>query len=71
MGVSIFGGYITTFGSGIFLLMCTFTFFYKFGQTISLTVTFAFFIATFTFSSLMKVLGPEKNCGNIYFCIKK
>lgn len=71
MGVSILGGYITTFGSGIFLVTCTFAFFYKFGQTISLTVTFAFLIATFTYSALMKVMGPEGNCGNIYVCIKK
>jgi hypothetical protein len=58
MGVSIFSGYITTIGAGIFLLTCGFAFFYKFGQTISLTVTFAFLVATFTFSALMKTMGP-------------
>lgn len=31
MGVSILGGYITTFGSGIFLVTCQLSFFYKFG----------------------------------------
>lgn len=36
MGVSILGGFITTLGSGIFLLTAEFTFFYKFGETISL-----------------------------------
>jgi len=58
MGVSIFSGYVTTFGAGIFLLTCDFAFFYKFGQTITLTVTFAFLVATFTFSALMKAVGP-------------
>jgi hypothetical protein len=71
MGVSIFGGFITTFGSGIFLLTCTFAFFYKFGQTISLTVTFAFLIATFSYSAFMKTFGPEGTTGNIYCCLKK
>lgn len=70
MGISIFGGYITTLGSGVFLVTCQFSFFYKFGQTISLTVTFAFLISTFTFSALMKAMGPEGKQGNIYVCVK-
>lgn len=65
------GGYITTFGSGIFLVTCTFAFFYKFGQTISLTVTFAFLIATFTYSAFMKAIGPEEKQGYIYCCVKE
>jgi len=68
MGISIFGGYITTFGSGVFLLTCTFAFFFKFGQTITLTVTFAFIIATFTFSAFMKTMGPQDGQGDIYIC---
>jgi len=71
MGVSIFGGYITTLGSGIFLLTCTFSFFKKFGQTISLTVTFAFIIATLSFSAMMKSFGPQGKFGNIYVCKKQ
>ena len=66
MGVSIFSGYITTLGSGIFLLLCSFQFFFKFGLTISLTVTFAFFVATFTFGSLMHLYGPENDNWDIF-----
>lgn len=68
MGVSILGGYITTLGSGMFLLTCGFAFFYKFGRVISLTVTFAFLVATFTFSAAMKTFGPQKGCGDIFVC---
>jgi len=72
MGVSIFSGYVTTIGSGIFLLNCGFSFFYKFGQTISLTVTFAWLVATFTFGAMMKAFGPEKNFGSVYaLCMKR
>jgi len=71
MGVSILGGFITTLGSGIVLLFCEFTFFYKFGETISLSVTFAFLIATFTYAAGMKAMGPVGNCGNIMACCKK
>lgn len=71
MGVSIFSGYITTVGSGIWLLMCDLALFFKFGYTISITVTFAFLVATFTFGSFMHTFGPEGNTGNIFFCKKK
>merc|ERR1712070_702296 len=40
MGVSILGGYVTTLGSGIFLLTCDLIFSKKFGEVIALTVTF-------------------------------
>ena len=59
MGISIFSGYMTTVGSGIWLLLCQLSFFYKFGQTISLTVTFAFLTATLTFGAMMHTFGPE------------
>lgn len=58
MGVSILSGFFTTFGSGSALFTCDFLFFKKFGMTISLTVLFAFFIATFTFGAFMHALGP-------------
>jgi predicted RND superfamily exporter protein len=71
MGVSIFGGFLTTLGSGIFLLTCEIKFFFKFGETISLSVTYAFLIATLTYSALMKAVGPTGNFGNIFCCIQK
>lgn len=71
MGVSIMGGFITTLGSGIFLITCQISFFYKFGEIIAFTVAFAFIISVFVFSAMMKAFGPEGNCGNIYFFLKK
>jgi predicted RND superfamily exporter protein len=59
MGVSILSGYITTFGSGSALFFCEIVFFKKFGMTISLTVLFAFIIATFTFGAFMHAVGPQ------------
>ena len=71
MGVSILGGFLTTFGSGIFLVTCDIAFFFKFGETISLSVLIAFVAATFTYSALMKTMGPVGNCGNIFCCLMK
>lgn len=71
MGVSIFSGYITTVGSGIWLLTCELSLFFKFGYTISITVTFAFIVATFTFGSLMHAYGPEGTYGDVFICKKK
>jgi hypothetical protein len=65
MGVSILAGYITTVGSGFFLLSCDLTFFFKFGEVVCLAVTFAFIIATFLYPALMKTIGPVGNCCNI------
>merc|ERR1711976_176899 len=71
MGVSIMGGYFTTFGSGVILLFTQFTFFYKFGETVSLAVTFAFLIATLVYGALMKAIGPEGEFGDVFCCLKK
>jgi predicted RND superfamily exporter protein len=68
MGVSIFSGFLTTFGAGIFLISCSISFFWKFGEVISLAVTVAFFIATFTYGALMKTMGPVGNQGDIMVC---
>lgn len=69
MGLSIFSGYISTLGGAIFLITCEIGFFIKFGQTIAITVTFAFIISTFTFGALMHAIGPEGTFGNI--CLPK
>lgn len=71
MGVSILAGFATTLGSGFFLLLCEVIFFRRFGETICLAVIFAFLIATFLYSSMMKTFGPVGNCGNVFCCIKR
>lgn len=71
MGVSILAGYLTTVGSGIFLLTCEITFFYKFGEVVALAVTFAFLIANLLYPALMKTIGPTGRCGDIMWWRKK
>jgi protein dispatched 1 len=70
MGVSIFGGFLTTFGSGVFLITCDVAFFWKFGETISLSVLIAFLVSVFTYSALMKTVGPVGSQGDIFCCMR-
>jgi predicted RND superfamily exporter protein len=71
MGVSILSGYLTTLGSGIFLLATDLVFFYKFGETICLAVSYSFIIAAFVYPSFMKVMGPEGMFADITCCFRK
>ena len=52
MGISIFGGFITTCGCGVFLFPGDLTFFSKFGLLITSTVFFSFLSATCLFAAL-------------------
>ena len=58
MGVSIFAGFVTTFGSGFILLFTVFMTMQKFGSTVCQTVAFSFFVSTFLFGAFMHALGP-------------
>ena len=66
MGISIFSGFITTFGCGCFLFFGNFTFFQKFGLLITSTVTFSFIAASCVFGSLCHLFGPEHDTGLIF-----
>ena len=61
MGVSIFSGFITTFGSGFILLFCQFMTLQKFGSTVCQTVAFSFLVSTFLFGAFMHAVGPQKH----------
>uniref|UniRef100_A0A7S3CP63 SSD domain-containing protein n=1 Tax=Strombidium rassoulzadegani TaxID=1082188 RepID=A0A7S3CP63_9SPIT len=65
MGVSIFSGFVTTFGCGFFLFFGNLTFFSKFGLLITCTVFFSFIVAVGLFSSLMHLLGPQHGFGDL------
>jgi predicted RND superfamily exporter protein len=67
MGISIFSGFVTTFGCGLPLFFGNLTFFSKFGLLITTTVLFSILVALCTFGSLMHWIGPEKGRGDLVF----
>lgn len=74
MGVSVFGGAVTTFISGAFLMPSKVEMFYKFGVLITTTAFFSFYFSMIFFASLMNTLGPQNNFGDVkwvYFRLKE
>jgi len=71
MGISIFSGFVTTFGCGFFLFFGNLTFFSKFGLLITSTVLFSFLSASLLFASLCHILGPEKDKGYLMRMLNK
>ena len=71
MGISVFAGFLTTFGASIFLLFCELAFFARFGVYICLTIVFSVIIALFVFSPLALLFGPEGDKGDLRFWLKK
>ena len=65
MGVSIFSGALTTFGSGVFLFGGQMIFFQKFALIITSTVIVSLFFAMVYFTSFLHAFGPEYEQGNI------
>ena len=61
MGISIFSGACTTFGSGAFLFFGNILFFQKFAMIICVTVVMAFASAILTFGAMMFTWGPQNN----------
>ena len=59
MGVSIFSGALTTFGSGVFLFGGQMIFFQKFAFIITTTVIVSFAFAMVFFTSFLHAFGPE------------
>ena len=60
MGVSIFSGAVTTFGSGVFLFGGHMIFFQKFALIITTTVIVSFLYAMVYFTSFLHAFGPER-----------
>jgi len=65
MGVSILSGFITTFGSGVFLSGGYLITFNKFAVLITSTISISFVVSIFLFGALMHTIGPEDGFGNI------
>ena len=71
VGISIIGGAVTTMGASFFLFFCKLTFFLQFGILMSSTIGFSLFWSLFIFPSVMFILGPEGNTGNISYMLKR
>ena len=65
MGVSILSGFITTFGSGVFLAGGYLITFNKFAVLITATISISFVVSIFLFGAMMHTVGPEDGFGNI------
>ena len=65
MGVSIVSGFITTFGSGIFLAGGYLVTFNRFAVLITTTISFSLVISIFLFGAIMHTIGPEDGFGNL------
>lgn len=70
MGISILGGAITTFGSGLLLLAAKLVVYFKFGVFITLTISFSLLYSLILFGSLSHLCGPQYKCGSIKVCNK-
>ena len=71
MGVSVFSGFVTTFGCGFFLFFGQLTFFSKFGLLITTTVLFSILVALATFGAFMHALGPQEGKGELTCCRRR
>lgn len=71
MGISIFGGALTTLGSSGVLFLCELFLFRKFAFMITTTVGLAFVFSLFYFIALSHSLGPEGKSGDIDKATKK
>ena len=65
MGGTVFGGAVTTVGSGLMLFGCVMTFFTKMGTIMCLTIFLSYIFSMFFFLPLLAVVGPEEGTGSI------
>lgn len=71
MGVSIFGGAVTTVGASIFLFFCYLTFFAQFGRFMCTTIVLSIVYANTLYAALLAWFGPEGDEGNLFCTTKK
>ena len=69
IGSTIIMGAITSFLSGFFLMQCEFSYMYKFGVMMCVTIVSAMLVALVFFPAQTYLLGPQKTQGNIYHTI--
>lgn len=61
MGVTVFGGAVTSLGASAMLFLCYFQTFFKFGGFMFLTIMMSFVWSNLFFMSVLAVVGPNGN----------
>merc|ERR1719277_1253862 len=65
MGVTVLAGAVTTLVAGLSMRFCQMTFFLQMSTLISITIVYSLLYTLFFFMCLLRVLGPEGECGDI------
>ena len=71
VGISVLSGAVTTLGSSIFLLAAKILFFVQFGLFMFCTIGFSILFALGLFVTVMAMIGPQGDTGDIYACFRK
>lgn len=66
MGITVFGGAITSLGASFMLFLCYFQFFFKFGCFMFLTIFLSFAWAFLFFLPMVSLVGPEAGFGSFH-----
>ena len=65
MGISVFSGACTTLGASIFMIFAQIQFLIRFGLFMFCTIGFSLLFSLGLFTTLMGILGPSGNTGDI------
>ena len=71
VGISVLSGAITTLGASIFLLAAKILFFVQFGLFMFCTIGFSILFALGFFVTVVAIIGPEGDTGDIYALFRK
>jgi hypothetical protein len=71
MGITVFGGAITSLGASFMLFLCYFQFFFKFGCFMFLTIFLSFAWAFLFFLPMAALCGPEGGFGSFAPCARR
>ena len=71
VGISVFSGACTTLVASIFMLFAQIQFLVKFGLFMLCTIGFSLIFSLGFFTTIMGLLGPSGNTGDIKICCNK
>lgn len=71
MAISVFFGACTTLGASMFMFLAQLSFFLQFGIFMFSTIGFSLFFSMGMFVTLMGLVGPQGDTGNIVAMFKK
>jgi len=71
MGVTVLAGAVTTLVAGLSMRFCQMTFFLQMSTLISVTIVYSLLFTLFFFMCLLRVAGPEHDCGDVSRLIQR